>query len=239
MKRLFILLIFQAALCNCLLGQDVNNQGARILFHGLVMDGQSETPLSNTQIFINRLFSSVSDENGKFAFYAIKRDTVVFRLLGYKPAFFHISDTLAGKEFVTGVYMHADTVAIDEVVIIPRLANLKSDMFSPRSDAARQTQNANNNLALSAYQARMGQNKLGDPAINYEVIRQRQKNEAFTKGQIPSDRIVGLSPLMLIPAAYMLLHGLPEKPPSLQPRLTDQEVREIHKRYMESIRKKE
>jgi hypothetical protein len=238
MKRLFILLIFQVALCNCLRGQDVKNQGARILFHGLVMDGQSETPLSNTQIFINRSFSSVSDENGKFAFYAFKRDTVVFRLLGYKPAFFHISDTLAGKEFVTGVYMHADTVSIDEVVIIPRLANLKSDMFSPRSDAARQTQNANNNLALSAYQARMGQNKLGDPSLNYEVIRQRQKNEAFTKGQIPSDRIVGLSPLMLIPAAYMLLHGLPEKPAQFQPSLTDQEVREIHKRYMESIRKK-
>jgi hypothetical protein len=238
MRRIFILIIFQAALCNCLRCQDVKNQGARILFQGLVMDGQSETPLSNTQIFINRLFSSVSDVNGKFTFYAFKRDTVIFRLLGYKPAFFHISDTLSGKEFVTGVYMHADTVSIDEVVIIPRLASLKSDMFSPRSDAARQTQNANNNLALSAYQARVGQNKLGDPAINYEVIRQRQKNEAFTKGQIPSDRIVGLSPLMLIPAAYMLLHGLPEKPTQFQPGLTDQEVREIHKRYMESIKKK-
>jgi hypothetical protein len=70
------------------------------------------------------------------------------------------------------------------------------------------------------------------------VIRQRQREDAYSKGQIPSDKMVGLSPLLLIPAAYMLLHGLPEKPPPLQPHLTEQEVNEIHKRYMESIRKK-
>jgi hypothetical protein len=134
--------------------------------------------------------------------------------------------------------MSADTVSIDEVVILPRLANLKSDIFNPRSEKSRQNQNASNNLELSAYQAKMNQNKLGDPSTNYEVLRQRQKDDAYTKGQIPSDRIVGLSPLLLIPAAYMLLHGLPEKPAPLQPSLTEQEVNEIHKRYLESIRQK-
>ena len=238
MRRLFIIISLQAVLLNILYAQDVKNQETRMLFHGMVMDGQNETPLSNAQIFLNKSFLSVSDNNGKFAFYGGRGDTVIFRLLGYKPAYFFISDTLAGKEFITGVYMHADTVSIDEVIIIPRLANLKSDMFSERSDASRLTENANNNLALSAYQARMTQNKLGDPSINYEVLRQRQKNDAYTKGQIPSDRIVGLSPLLLIPAAYMLLHGLPEKPPALQPRLTEQEVNEIHKRYMQSLKRR-
>jgi hypothetical protein len=238
MSCLLKIILLQAVLLNSISGQDVKNQETRMLFHGMVMDGQNETPLANAQIFINKSFLSVSDDNGKFAFYAGRSDTVIFRLLGYKPAYFYISDTLAGKEFIAGVYMHADTVSIDEVIIMPRLANLKSDLFSPRSDASQLTENANNNLAISAYQARMTQNKLGDPAINYEVLRQRQKNDAYTKGQIPSDRIMGLSPLLLIPAAYMLLHGLPEKPPPLQPRLTEQEVNEIHKRYMQSLKKK-
>jgi hypothetical protein len=238
MRRLLIMILLPAALSSSMYGQESNNQGSRMLFQGIVMERQNEAPLVNAQIFINRSFSSVSNDDGRFAFYAGRNDTVTFRLLGYKPALFYISDTLAGREFVAGVYMSADTLSIDEVVILPRLATLKADMFSTRSETSRQNQNASNNLAISAYQARMTQNKLGDPAINYEVIRQRQREDAYSKGQIPSDKIVGLSPLLLIPAAYMLLHGLPEKPPPLQPHLTEQEVNEIHKRYMESIRKK-
>jgi hypothetical protein len=210
-----------------------------MLFQGIVMEKENEAPLPDVQIFINKAFSSVSNEMGRFAFYGGRSDTVTFRLLGYKPAYFCISDSLSGKEFVTGVFLSADTLSINEVIILPRLANLKSDLFSPRSESSRQSQNANNNLALSAYQARVTQNKLGDPALNYEVLRQRQMDDAYTKGQIPSDRIMGLSPLMLIPAAYMLLHGLPEKPTMPQPGLTEQEVNEIHKRYMESFRKKQ
>jgi hypothetical protein len=238
MRIQLIFILFNALLWTSVTGQESDNQGSRMLFQGIVMEKQNEIPLPNAQIFINRTFSSVSNGNGRFAFYAAKTDTVTFSLLGYKPLFFYISDTLSGKEFVAGIYMSADTMSIDEVVILPRLANLKTDIFSPRSERSRQNQNASNNLALSAYQARMTQNKLGDPSTNYEVLRQRQKDDAYTKGQIPSDRIVGLSPLMLIPAAYLLLHGLPEKPSPLQPRLTEQEVNEIHKRYMESIRKK-
>jgi len=56
--------------------------------------------------------------------------------------------------------MSADTVSIDEVVILPRLANLKSDIFNPRSEKSSKNQNASNNLELSAYQAKMNQNNL-------------------------------------------------------------------------------
>ena len=42
---------------------------------------------------------------------------------------------------------------------------------------------------------------------NYAVISQKQKIDAFEKGGIPSDKIVGLNALLLIPAAaYMLLN---------------------------------
>jgi hypothetical protein len=238
MSRQFILILLNALLWTSVSGQETDNKGSKLLFQGIVMEKQNENPLPNAQIFINRIFSSVSNDLGRFAFYASKNDTVSFSLLGYKPLIFFVSDTLSGKEFVAGIYMRADTLSIDEVVILPRLANLKSDIFSPRSETSRQNQNASNNLALSAYQAKMNQSKLGDPSLNYEVLRQRQKEEAFTKGQIPSDRIVGFSPLILIPAAYMLLRGFPEKPAPIQPSLTEQEVNQIHKRYMESIMKK-
>jgi hypothetical protein len=69
------------------------------------------------------------------------------------------------------------------------------------------------------------------------VLRNQQKSVAYTKGQIPPDRIVGLSPFMLIPAAYLLINGLPEKPSPLKPQLTEKEVDNIHKKYLEKIRR--
>jgi hypothetical protein len=193
MRRQLIFILLNALLWTSVSGQESDDQGSKLLFQGIVMEKQNENPLPNAQIFINRTFSSVSNDHGRFAFYAAKNDTVTFSLLGYKPLTFYISDTLAGKEFVAGIYMRADTVSIDEVVILPRLANLKADIFSPRSETSRQHQNASNNLALSAYQARMTQNKLGDPSLNYEVLRQRQKDSRLKSSDAYSGRLYAAS----------------------------------------------
>ena len=56
------------------------------------------------------------------------------------------------------------------------------------------------------------------------------KKEGFA-----SEQIVGFNPLIFLPAAYMLLHGLPEPAPPMHPGLTDDEVKKIHKRYLESL----
>jgi hypothetical protein len=218
--------------------QDKKDTGARILFHGLVMDAKTEFPLTNSQIGINGSFYSVTDKEGKFAFLVNRSDTVIFSRLGYKPVILYVSDTLLGKEFITGIYMHVDTLSISEVVIVPRMANLKSEILNPRTPASPQIEYAKDNLAVSAYQGRVSQGKMGDPSINYGVLRQKQRMDAYSKGQIPSDQIAAISPLMLLPAAYLLLHGLPEKPPPLQPRLTEQEINQIHRKYLETLTKK-
>ncbi len=69
-----------------LYGQELKNTGSRILFHGLVMDANTQVPLPGSQILINKAFSSVSGDDGKFAFYVNRLDTVVFSRLGYKSA---------------------------------------------------------------------------------------------------------------------------------------------------------
>lgn len=238
MKRYLLVLILFLVLSSSGLCQVSGKEGGLILFHGLVVDSKTEVPLQGSQIFINKGFETVSDNEGKFAFYVNRRDTVVFSRLGYKSAFLLVSDTLSGKEFIAGIYLHSDTLLIGEVIIVPRLSNLKSDLLSPRAPATSDVENAKYNLAVSSYQGRITQNKLGDPSINYELIRQQQRNDAYSKGQIPSDRIAGISPLLLIPAAYLLMKGLPGRPAPLQPRLTEQEVNQIHKKYLETHRQK-
>jgi len=238
MKKFLILLPVYIFLSLTGFSQVIKTGEGMILFHGLILDARTEAPLPNSQIFINRIFTSISDTEGKFAFFVNRTDTVVFSNLGYKQAIMHISDTLRGKEFLAGVFMHADTVTIGEVIIVPRMASLKSDLLRPSPEATRQIENAKYNLAVSSYQGRVNTGKLGDPAMNYESLRQQQKNNAYSKGQIPSDKIVGLSPLLLIPAAYLLIHGLPEKPSAVRPVVTDKETEMIISRYMETIRKK-
>jgi len=238
MKSIFFIILSVCILNQAGFSQGKENAGIRILFHGLVMDANTLSPLANSQIMINRAFSSVSSDDGTFAFYVNRNDTVVFKILGYKATILYVSDTLIGREFIAGVYMHTDTLSIGEVVIVPRLINLKSEILNAKSKTPTTFDNARYNVAVSAYQGRNSQSKLGDPATNYTHLSQKQKVDAYERGGIPSDKMVGLSPLLLIPAAYLLIHGLPEKPAPLKPQLSDQEVNQIQKKYLETMKQR-
>lgn len=237
MKRPLFILLFLLSLLSLSSGQELSHRVKSILFHGIIVDADTKMPLTGSQILINKSFSSVSDKEGKFAFYVDRLDTVKFSMLGYKSAIFLISDTLKGSEFITGVYLNSDTLSIGEIVIVPRFRNLKSDLLNTRTRPDPQVANARYNLEVSAYQGKITQNKLGDPATNFEFLRQKQFAEAYTKGQIPSDRILGLSPFMVIPAVYLLMNGLPDKPSPLQPSLSDYEINLIFKKYLDTYRK--
>jgi hypothetical protein len=231
--RLIILLL----ICYSYYGlcQDVLSQEKRISFNGIIRDASSLEPIVNSQIRINGIFTAVSDMDGTFTIRVNKKDTVEFSTLGYQPAYFFVSDTLSGNVFLAGVYMKSDTLSIGEVVIIPRMAYLKSEILKP-PPVNPEMENAKYNIAVSGYQGRTAISKLGDPASNYSVLHEQQRIEAYEKGTIPSDRMVGLNPLILIPAAYLLLNGFPEKGPPMKANLSKQELEQIHKKYLESMR---
>lgn len=238
MKHLLLIVL----LCNIIFCSGFSQQkeisGNRILFQGLVMDAATLSPVVNSQIMINRIFSSVSDNNGTFAFYVNRRDTVVFKSLGYKSTILYISDTLSGREFIAGIYMKSDTVSIGEVLIIPRVTNLKSDIMNSRSKTPANFDNARYNVAISAYQGRTttSQGTSNDPAYSYSMLSQKQKINAYGKGQIPSDQIFGANALLLIPAAILYLRGMPEKPGPLKSDLSDHELDMLQKRYFETLK---
>jgi hypothetical protein len=237
-RRIYLLFIPLIVIIHSSFSQVNANQEDRILFHGIVMDANTLSPISNSQILINHLFSAVSAVDGTFAFYVFRKDSVLFKHLGYKSTFMIVSDTLKSREFIAGVYMHSDTVVIGEVIIVPRFNNLRSEILNSPSKVPSTMENARYNVAISAYQGRTTQGKLGDPAANYDLIRDRQKVQAFEKGGIPTDKIAGINPLLILPGAYLLIHGLPEKPPQFEQKLTDQEIDELHELYLESLEHK-
>lgn len=234
-RILFLLLLSLCAVCRCY-GQVGEAQDLRILFHGIVCDATTLAPLSNSRISVNRLFISLSDGDGNFAVYANRRDTIAITRLGYKRSLLIVSDTLEGKDFITGFYLESDTLKIGEVIIMPRLVNLRSSLLNAPIETKPEIENARYNLAISAYQGRTSQSQLGDPVSNYELLRQKFRVDAYEKGGIPSDRIAAISPLLLIPAAYLLLNGFPEKPPSFKTPISKQETDMIHEKYLEKLR---
>jgi hypothetical protein len=238
MKRIFFLVFTVFGIMNPGFCQEKVNTEVRILFHGLVIDAFSLSPIANSQIMINSVFSSVSGDDGTFAFYVNRNDTVLFKRLGYKSTVMYVSDTLIGREYIAGIYMNSDTLAIGEVVIVPRFTNLKSEIMNAKSKTPSTFGNARYNVAVSAYQARNSQGTLGNPTDNYSLLSQKQKVDAFERGGIPSDKIAGLSPLLLLPAVYLLIKGVPEKPVPYKSRLTDQELDQMNKKYFESLKQR-
>jgi hypothetical protein len=212
--------------------------GKRILLSGVVQDAATLAPLGHSQIIINRSFGSAGDESGSFSIWVNRRDTIVFSLLGYKPEVLYVSDTLTAPEFIVGVYMNSDTLSIGEVVIIPRLLSLKSEILKAPAAVDPEMENAKYNLKIAAYQGKVTTGSLGDPSSNYSLIRSQLRTIAFEKGGIPSSQMVQLSPLLLIPAAYLLMNGLPEAPAPMKSNLTKKELDQIHKKYLETLKKK-
>jgi hypothetical protein len=237
LKSLFFLL-FSLIIVQSVLPQDEKKVSPGILFRGVVIDADVMSVLSGTNILINKTHSAISESDGSFSLTVKRGDTVSFRRIGYKTTVMSISDTLSGHEYIAGIYMHSDTLSIGEVIILPGLGNLKNELLNAETKVSTELENARNNVALAAYQGKNNQVKLGDPDANYSMLRQRQKVDAYEKGGIPSDRIAAVSPLMLIPAANLLINGLPRNPAGFKRHITDDELDAIKQMYLENMRQR-
>ena len=202
-------------------------QSESILFHGVILDAATREPLTGAHVIVGARAAGASDMKGMFSLYARTNDTVTFTCLGYHPYSMVVSDTLRAREYVTGIWLTTDTVMIPSVVVMPRLGNMRAAIMAEPPAADQQMINASNNLRISTYQGLTGSNALGDPIVNYEMIRQQQRIEAYEKGQIQSSQMVGLNPLILIPLIYLAAHGLPEKPDPPQPYISEREMNRL------------
>jgi hypothetical protein len=204
-----------------------------ILFRGVVMDASNQERLIGADIQVNRKVFEVTAEDGTFSFYAHKRDTIRFKMLGYKSTTLVVSDTLTSTEFLTGVYLETDTMHMGEVIIVPKIANLRAEMINPGIKNDPLLENAVSNITTASYVGRTTEAKLGNPTANYNYLSRKMKYDAFERGTIPSDRILGLSPFLIVPAAYLLIYGVPEIPPPPKAQITSKDLSELRIKYLE------
>ncbi|MEZ5001001.1 MAG: hypothetical protein R2744_11560 [Bacteroidales bacterium] len=111
--------------------------------------------------------------------------------------------------------------------------------MSGSPEVSQEIVNAQNNLMISTYQGLNNQATLGDPETNYSLLKQKQTIDAYEKGGIPSDRMVGLNVISLIPTTiYLLANGLPEKPPPPKPHVSNNDIEKMKRAYRDALEQK-
>lgn len=198
-----------------------------ILFHVAVIDGKTGEPLYGAHFRSGHGDAGAADEKGLVSFYARPYDTISFSCIGYKGAMMLISDTLHAREYAAGVFLNPDTLQVPEVIVVPRVSNLRTAILYQQTTENPETANAINNLKISAYQGLSGANELGDPSANYNIIRSQQKINAYEKGGISSGSMISVSPFTIIPLVYMLAKGLPKPPDPPEPYISQRELQQI------------
>lgn len=218
-------------------GQDM--QKDLVLLHGVVMDAASQKYIPNVHYRLNRSTGGVSGPDGKFSLYLDRRDTVLFSYVGYSDFVFMLSDTLKGSSFVAAIFLQSDTTNIGEVIVIPRMADLRSEFRTTNVAEAPELANARNNLEVATYQGLNSSVSLGDPQANYEILKRTQLITAYEKGGIPSDKMLSINPISFIPAAiYLLANGLPQKPEAPRPYISPREMDLMIEQYRKNLGKK-
>lgn len=208
-----------------------------ILLQGLVMDAESLEPLPNAHYVINRMFGNVTDEKGEFSVYLGKKDTLKISYVGYRDIVFTAADTLKGNTFTAGFFLHSDTLALGEVIIVPRIPNLGTGILLETPVVSQEEMNARNNMAASVYQGLNSRQQLGDPSANYELMRRKHMQEAIEKGAIPSNRMVGIN-FLAIPAAILYYaKGPPERSNPPRPMISQKEIERMKDLYRKNLGK--
>ncbi len=228
---------FVILLLNLSLSAQQREQENLILIQGVVMDATSLEPMPNTHFILNRIFGNVTNEKGEFSIYMEKNDTVRFSYMGYQDFIFIPSDTLTGNLFTAGIFLQTDTMSVGEVIVVPRLPDLRTGILMESPTIAPELRNARNNIAASVYEGIYSQEQLGAPSANYDLLKRKQILDAYEKGAIPSDRMVGLN-FLTIPAAILYFSkGLPERPEPPRPMIPQKDIDRMKELYRQTLTK--
>ena len=160
---------------------------------GVVMDSDSLKPIINVYYSLNGKLRGISDSGGKFSIYARIGDTLSFSHIGYRTKMLNVSDSLQLDSYLVGIFMTQDTIRLQEVVIFPRLGNLRQEMTSFRGNGDFQRDIAKQNLDIATYQGLTSTPDLTDPEIQYNYQASKVIMDAVERGGIPSDKIVSVS----------------------------------------------
>lgn len=182
MRWMFLGLLL--VVCTVAGGQEWN--GRQLSVVGVVWDKDSLQPLSGAVCHQGDISKGV-DEKGCFSVRVQVGDTLRFSHVGYVPAEVVITDSLAGDDYLLGVFLSRDTVMLAEVLILPRFLDRRIRL-NPL------LQNAHQNLRGALWAASRPVEKM-DREMNQKMMIEDFARQVEMKGMVDVQLGVGLHSL--------------------------------------------
>ncbi|SMO75264.1 hypothetical protein SAMN06265379_106185 [Saccharicrinis carchari] len=164
-----------------------------LLFRGVILEGDSLFSLPYAKYIVNNKFGYTANEAGQFSFWAKPGDMVHFSYVGFKPLYLQLNDTLSNSNYLMGVFLSRDTIELSEVIIIPQFINPNAvarnmPMLSTTDEVV-----AQNNVAMSTYQAKTQPVTTWDAEMNQKNFIQSRSNDIAYQTQVQPSQMVGVS----------------------------------------------
>lgn len=156
---------------------------------GIVYDAQ-KNPLPNISIFsLSLRKGTTSRTSGIYSIISVPGDTIVFSAVGLSRTMVFVPDSATGNRFFRDVYMDFDTIAINDVLVLPwatydefKKAVLEADINDY------EVNNMNENLLLIQKQII---SDIGvSPEAAYRHVMSQFGDAALTRNQFPSNNLL-------------------------------------------------
>lgn len=181
----FLVLVLWSAI-----GQAQRNDDDLIQFSGVVITGDSLSPVPFTNVVIEQTGrGTMTDYYGYFSFVAQKGDSILFSAVGYRRNRFVIPDSLDMDKYSLIEIMTADTVELRETVVYPwptreQFKEAFLAMQIPDTDYDR----AQRNLQQADMIARMDA-AMPSGAETFKYSMQQFQSQIYYAGQAPPQNI--------------------------------------------------
>ncbi len=190
MKAKKILPILLLLICT-FAGAQMNRDS--LLFRGVIMERDSLFSLPYAKYIINNKSAYTANEQGHFSFWARTGDIVHFTYVGFRPLYVQVNDSLANDNYLMGVFLSRDTILLSEVVIIPQILNPNAVARNMPMLTTRDQAIAQNNVAMSTYQAKTQPVTTWDAEMNQKNFIQARSNDIAYQTQVQPSQMLGVS----------------------------------------------
>lgn len=174
-----------------------------IHFSGIIFDSENLSPVANVHVYINGKVLSTSNNEGEFFIWARTFDTLSVSHIAYKKIEWIVPDSIDNPDQLIGFFLSPDSVLLSEVLIYPRLNEIRQ-LMNMQLPEDQELVNARNNLKIMAYQAGKPQKQQNWGAEqNQDKQMMKYQSKAFNNGFIPQDQMIPVT--AIIPMAFALI----------------------------------
>jgi len=206
-----------------------------IFLTGAVMDQVELKGLPYAHFRVNKEQGGTTNEYGRFSIWVNPGDTIQYSFVGYNDLKVIVSDSLQQDDYLFGVFLAKDTIALQEVLILPRFGDFKNAFMNAKVNTPEYVR-AKNNVNTATYQALTQAPKTMDAKANTDLLIKNHVIAIENKTMVPTEMTAGVSTTRTLPELKRLKRK--RKMKIADPIVTDTEIKILQEMYRYKINKK-